>query len=194
MIRTVSALRERPRGRVDVELDGEAWRTLPADAVVRSGLAVGRALDRGTARELARELRRSRALSRALRTLAARDRSRGELESRLAKAGLPTAARAEALEALERGGLVDDARVAASRASALARRGYGNVAIRADLERRRLPVEAVESALASLDPEPERAGALLARAPDRLAALRRLAARGFDRDVIDDLARFAQEA
>ena len=50
----VTALRERPRGRVDVELDGAPWRTLPADAVVRSGLLVGRALDRPTARTLAR--------------------------------------------------------------------------------------------------------------------------------------------
>jgi len=192
--RTVSALRERPRGRVDVELDGSAWRTLPADAVVRAGLAVGRALDRGTARELARELRRSRALARALRALSARDRSRGELDSRLAEAGLPDAARAQALEALERGGLVDDARVAASRASALARRGYGDAAIRADLERRLVPAEAIVSALESLDSEPDRAAWLLARAPDKPAALRRLVGRGFDRDVLDELMQFAREA
>ena len=193
MTRTVSALRERPRGRVDVELDGRRWRTLPADVVVRSGLAVGRPLDRDTARALARELRRARALTRALRTLSSRDRSRGELDSRLAEAGLPPAAREDALQALERGGLVDDSRVAASRAAALARRGYGNRAIRADLERRHIPSDAVAAALDSLAPEDERAAALLARAPDRRAALRRLAARGFDRDVLDELAAFAQE-
>lgn len=199
MIRTISALRERPRGRVDVELDGRAWRTLPADAVVRTGLAVGRALDRDTARELARELRRARALSRALRTLSAGDRSRGELDARLADAGIPEAARQDALEALERGGLVDDGRAAAARASTLARRGYGNRAIRVDLERRRLSAEAVASALDSLDAEHERAAAFLARAADRSAALRRLAARGFDREVLEELAQsaqaqFAQEA
>jgi SOS response regulatory protein OraA/RecX len=192
--RTVSALRERSRGRVDVELDGEAWRTLPAEAVVRSGLAVGRALDRETARALARELRRLRALSRALRTLSAHDRSRGELDSRLAQAGVPEAARAEALEALERGGLVDDDRMAATRAAALARRGYGNAAIRADLARRRMSPETVAAALDALEPESERAAALLAGARDPRAALRRLAARGFDRDVLEDVSRFAQEA
>ena len=62
---------------MDVELDGAPWRTLPADAVVRSGLLVGRALDRTMARALARELRRSSALTRATRALTHRDRLAG---------------------------------------------------------------------------------------------------------------------
>lgn len=194
MSKTVSALRERPRGRVDVELDGEPWRTLPAEAVVRCGLAVGRRLDRETSRMLARELRRLQALSRALRALSAHDRSRGELEARLARAGLPSAARDEALQALERSGLVDDARVAGTRAASLARRGYGDAAIRADLQRRRVPSDAVASALAGLEPERERARALVDGARDRAQALRRLTARGFDRDVLSDLGSFAQDA
>jgi len=192
--RAVTALHERPRDRVAVELDGQSWRTLPAEVVVRVGLTVGRRLDRETARALARELRRSRALARALHALAVRDRSRGELESRLARAGLPADARDDALAALERGGLVDDARVAACRASTLARRGYGDAAIRADLEGRLVPPDAVSSALAALDPEHERARALLDGARDRAAASRRLAARGFDRELLMELAPFAQEA
>lgn len=193
MTPTVTVLRQRPRGRVDVELDGELWRTLPVEVVARSGLAVGLALDRETARTLARELRRSRALSRALRTLAAGDRSRGELADRLERAGLPTTARDEALEALERGGLLDDARVAAERAGTLARRGSGDAAIRADLERRLVAPEAIESALVGLEPEGARAREILEAARDRPAALRRLAARGFDRDVLAELAEFAQQ-
>lgn len=194
MNRTITALRERPRDRIDVELDGTAWRTLPAEAVVRAGLVVGRRLDRETARALARELRRSRALGRALRVLAARDRSRGELESRLAAAGLPEDARNEALAALERGGLVDDTRVASGRAAALARRGYGDAAIRADLARRLVPPDAVAAALAELEPEPERARRLLDEARDSADAARRLAARGFDRELLAELTPFAQEA
>jgi regulatory protein len=194
VIRTVTALRERRRDRVDVELDGEAWRTLPAEVVVRARLAVGGRLDRETARRLARELRRSQALSRALRSLAARDRSRGELDDRLARAGLPAGAREEALEALERTGLVDDARAASRRAVALARRGYGDAAVRADLERRQVPPETVASAIAALTPEHERARELLDHARDRSATLRRLAARGFDRDLLAELTSFAQEA
>jgi SOS response regulatory protein OraA/RecX len=191
---TVTGLRERSGDRVDVELDGSPWRTLPARAVVRSGLRVGLRLDRATARCLARELRGTRALARATRALAARDRSRFELETRLAGAGLPEAARADALAVLEDAGLVDDARFAVTRAGALARRGYGDAAIRADLERRRVPAGAVEEAVAALEPERERARRLVGREPATPALLRRLAARGFDRDVLGELASFAREA
>ena len=64
MTPVITALRERKRGRVAVELDGAPWRVLPTDAVVRAGLTVGRPLDRATARELAREVRRAKALAR----------------------------------------------------------------------------------------------------------------------------------
>src|SRR5436189_1674 len=47
---TVTALRARPNGRVAVDLDGGPWRTLPAEPVVRAGLAVGLELDRERAR------------------------------------------------------------------------------------------------------------------------------------------------
>src|SRR2546423_10464253 len=100
----VTALRERPRGRVEIELDGARWRLVPTDAVVRAGLAVGRPLDRETARSLARELRRSRALGAAARALRHRDLSRRRLEERLARQGAPAGARDEALAALERAG------------------------------------------------------------------------------------------
>src|SRR3954465_7578331 len=83
----VTGLREQPRGRVEVELDGAPWRLVPADAVVRAGLAVGRTLDRGTARTLARELRHVDAVARAARSLKHGDRSRRALADRLAGAG-----------------------------------------------------------------------------------------------------------
>ncbi|MGH3055676.1 MAG: hypothetical protein ACRDL7_11935, partial [Gaiellaceae bacterium] len=70
MTQIVTGLRERKRGRVAVELDGRPWRVLPADAVVRAGLAVGRPLDRQKARELGREVRRASALAAAARSLA----------------------------------------------------------------------------------------------------------------------------
>jgi len=192
--RTVTGLRARPGDRVDVELDGSPWRTLPARAVARAGVRVGRRLDRDTARRLARELRSTRALVRATRALAAHDRSRFELETRLAGAGLPEAARADALAVLESAGLVDDGRFAVTRAGALACRGYGDAAIRADLERRRVPASAVEEALGALEPERERARGLLGCEPATPALFRRLAARGFDRDVLAELASFAREA
>jgi SOS response regulatory protein OraA/RecX len=188
---TVTGLGERKRGRVAVELDGRPWRVLPVDAVVRAGLAVGRRLDRDAARELARGLRSARALAAATRSLAASDRSQQALEQRLALAGHPVAAREDAIATLDRAGLLDDARVAGSRAELLARRGYGDAAIRADLRRRLIPAEAAADAIAALEPELDRARRLFAGQSVTPAMLRRFAGRGFSRDTADE---FAQEA
>ncbi len=188
MSRTVTALRERKRGKVEVELDGEPWRVLPATVVVRAELRVGRRLDRESARLLARELRREHALARATRALAARDRSRGELEARLDEAGVSEAARDDALSSLESAGLLDDTRVAESRARELARRGYGNAAIRSDLRLRRISSELAAAAIEELEPEAERVGRALGGKDPTPALLRRLASRGFSRDTLDDLA------
>jgi SOS response regulatory protein OraA/RecX len=190
----ITALRERPRGRVEIDLDGALWRLVPADAVVRSGLVVGRALDRETARALARELRRSEALGVALRALRHRDYSRSRLEARLAARGTRATAREDALGALERAGLVDDAQVGASRAAELARRGHGDAAIRFALEGEGLSAEAVSQALAGLEPEPERARRLLAERGRTPKTLRWLAAKGFDGATLEDLGGFADGA
>lgn len=195
MTPTVTGLRERKRGRVAIELDGRPWRVLPAEAVVRAGLAVGRRLDRQTARELAREVRRARALAQATRTLATSARSRRELEQRLARAGHSVAAREDALAALDRAELVDDARLADSRAELLARRGYGDAAIRADLRRRLIEPEAAAEAITALEPEDIRVRRVLAGQEITPALLRRLASRGFSRDTLNEVASaFAQEA
>jgi SOS response regulatory protein OraA/RecX len=192
---TVTGLRERKRGRVAVELDGRPWRVLPADVVVRAGLALGRQLDRAKAREVARELRRAKALAAATRTLSASDRSRLDLEQRLARAGHPGTAREEAIGALGRAGILDDTRLAESRAELLARRGYGDAGIRADLERRLIPAEAAADAVAALEPEFERARRLLADQRVTPTLLRRLSGRGFSRETLEEVAAlFAHEA
>jgi SOS response regulatory protein OraA/RecX len=193
--KTVTGLRERKRGRVAVELDGRPWRVLPTDAVVRAGLGVGRSLDRQTARELARELRRARALAQATRLLAASGRSRGELERRLSRARHSGSAREEAVGALERAGVLNDARLAESRAEQLARRGYGDAAIRSDLRRRLIPAEQATAAVAALEPEIARVRVLVHGQTVTPALLRRLASRGFSRDTLEEIAAaFAQEA
>jgi SOS response regulatory protein OraA/RecX len=191
----VTGLRERKRGRVAVELDGLPWRVLPTDAVVRAGLTVGRPLDRSTARELAREVRRAKALAAATRSLAASDRSERALEQRLARAGHSAAARAGAIASLARAGAIDDSRLAESRAELLARRGYGDAAIRADLRRRLIAPEMAASAVAALEPELERLLRTLENESVTPALLRRLAGRGFSRDTLDEVAAsFALEA
>ena len=180
----MTGLREQPRGRVSVELDGAPWRLVPADAVVRAGLRVGRALDRETARALGRELRRAEALARATRVLRHGDRSRRVLADRLAGAGVRAEAAESALAALQRVGAVDDARLASNRAEHLAERGHGDAAIRYDLERQGLGAEHVEAALAALDPEPERARRLVERRGPGAKTARWLAGKGFDPETV----------
>jgi SOS response regulatory protein OraA/RecX len=191
----VTGLRERKRGRVAVDLDGRPWRVLPTNAVVRAGLAVGRPLDRPMARELAREVRRAKALAAATRSLAASERSERALEQRLARAGHSAAAREEAIASLARAGVIDDTRLAATRAEQMARRGYGDAAIRADLRRRQIAPEAAAGAVAGLEPEAQRLRRLLEGESLTPALLRRLSARGFSRDALDDVtSSFAFEA
>jgi regulatory protein len=183
-VATITALRERDRGRVVVEVDGAVWRTLPVEVVVRCGLAVDLALDRETLRHLRRELRRAEALSVAARTLRARDVSRHELAARLSARVAPAAAD-EAVATLERAGLVDDGRVAERRAAALADRGYGDVAIRHDLSRRGLESGEIDAAVAMLEPESARAGAIVRSRGTGPRTARYLAGRGFGEDVCE---------
>ena len=190
----VTALRERPRDRVEVELDGAPWRLVPTTAVVRAGLFVGRALDREAARTLGRELRRAEALGIAVRALRYRDLSRSRLEERLSRRGARAEAKADVLQTLEQAGLVDDGRVASSRAGALAARGYGDAAICFALEGEGLGAEAVAAALAGLEPEAARARKLLELRGPGPASIRWLGSRGFDAATLEDLAGFADEA
>jgi len=189
----ITALRERPRDRVEVHLDDAPWRLVPADAVVRANLFVGRPLDRETARTLGRELRRAEALTAAVRVLRHRDMSRQRLDERLRGRGARDGARRDALETLERAGLVDDARVASTRAAALAARDYGDAAIRFALEGEGIAAELVEQAIGSLEPERDRARRLLGGARPDPKLLRRLAAKGFDAETLADMSGFADE-
>jgi SOS response regulatory protein OraA/RecX len=93
-----------------------------------------------------------------------------------------------------RAGLVDDARVAATRAAGLAERGYGDGAIRAALEAESLDAELVADALAGLEPEADRARELLARRGGDSKALRWLAARGFEAETLENTGGFADGA
>ena len=122
----------------------------------------------------------------AARALRHRDRSRHEIEERLARAGVDDDARADTLETLERVGYVDDARFAAARAAALATRGYGDEWIRLDLERHGIASETVGEAVAALAPERERAALLAARLGRTAKTGARLARKGFSADALEE--------
>lgn len=182
---TITALRERRRGRVDVELDGAPWRELPLAVVARAGLAAGVSLDRPALRLLRRELRREEALSVATRALRARDLSARRLAERLERAAVAPDTVEASLATLSRAGLIDDGRLARNRAQGLADRGYGDAAIRHDLERQGVDPELVQAAFENIETESERARRLVqARGPGAKTA-RYLARRGFAEEALE---------
>jgi SOS response regulatory protein OraA/RecX len=181
----VSFLRARPRGRIEVELEGEQWRTLPAEVVLAAGLEVGTELDRERARRLARGLREHEALRRAARAIAHRDLSERELEERLARRNVPAPVRKETVERLARAGAVDDGRLARGRADLLARRGAGDFLIRHDLEGRGIASELVGEALAGLEAEDARAQRIVAERGRGPRTARYLARKGFSEEAIE---------
>ena len=122
----------------------------------------------------------------AARALRHRDHSTREVDDRLARAGVDDKERAETLETLARLGYVDDGRYAAGRAAELARRGWGDEAIRLRLEEAGVAPTETEAALAALVPERERAAELVARDGRSARTARRLLAKGFAEDVVAD--------
>ncbi len=124
------------------------------------------------------------ALELAYRALRVRDRSERELDERLAARGVAEVAREEALATLRRTGVVDDRRFAERRASVLAGRGSGNGLIRHDLESAGVSENLVEEAVAALDPELERARAVVERRGTGARTARYLTGKGFSDDVV----------
>ena len=183
----LTALRRAAPGRVALEVDGEPWRRVPDDVVVRARLVVGLELDRPTLRRIRAELVRARAVGVAARAVARRDVSVRELEDRLARASVAPSAAVDVVASLERAGVVDDTRLARSRASTLAERGYGNAAIRARLEAAGVAEGAALEAVAALPPESERARAVAAAESGRAKTARLLARRGFSLETVEDV-------
>ena len=130
---------------------------------------------------------RGRALDSAVRALARRDHSTASLGAKLERAGVSEAARNDALAELAEAGYLDDARFAGERARILAGRGYGNDLIRADLETNGVPTEAVEAAVALLEPERERALRQAGALGGGLRAATKLQRRGFSEETLEEL-------
>ena len=128
------------------------------------------------------------ALEVAYRALRVRDRSERELDERLAERGVTEVAREEALATLRRTGLVDDRRFAERRASTLAGRGAGDGLIRHELASAGISDELVEEALAALEPELERARAVVEQRGTGARTARYLRGKGFGTDVVGAVA------
>jgi SOS response regulatory protein OraA/RecX len=127
------------------------------------------------------------ALAVATQALARREHSAHGLRERLLRAGVTASEADDALEELQRIGLLDDGRFAGERARVLAERGKGDAAIRFDLERAGVDTSAVEEAMTALEPESERAARVVDRRGASPATARLLASRGFDEAVVEAL-------
>jgi len=130
---------------------------------------------------------RQMALNRAARALARRDHSSASLRAKLERAGISEDAQTDALDALTRGGYLNDERFAHDRAAHLATRGYGDEWIRGDLEAQGVPAEAVDPAINDLEPEGERMEREAARLGGGVRAARSLARRGFSEESLEAL-------
>lgn len=184
---TLTAVRRSRPGRVALEVDGRPWRIVPDDVAVSCGLRAGLELERPLLRDLRRALRRSEALEAAVRTVSRRDLSSRRLRERLDARGVASPEAEAAVETLASAGVVDDERLARARARSIADRGWGDAAIEARLEQEGLPRGAVTQAIDELATERERAAALVAGEPDRLAAWRLLGRRGFAAETVEDV-------
>jgi regulatory protein len=130
---------------------------------------------------------REAAIERAVRALARRDHSAAGLRAKLDRAGISEAVQADAVEALERIGYVDDGRFARDRALRLAERGYGDGWIRADLNAQGVAAEVAEAALEALEPEEARAAREVSKAGGGVRGAARLGRRGFAEETIERL-------
>ena len=120
----------------------------------------------------------------ALRALRHRDLSTRELEERLRAKGFDEAERSDAVATLERTGLLDDVRFAESRARSLAARGAGDRAVRHVLALAGVAGDVVEQTLEALEPEHERAAAIVSRRGAGPKTARYLRAKGFSEDIV----------
>lgn len=169
-----------------IHVDGHHWRDLPLEVVVSTGLTEGTQLDRPLLRHLRRSLRDVEAERHAARMLGRRDVSRTELTTRLKARGVTANERQRLLDKLEAAGMLDDQRLATTRAEQLADGGWGNAAIDYRLEEAGVGQPERSEAIASLTPERDRVAGILARkrkSGQKGAAF--LSRRGFDPDVVE---------
>jgi regulatory protein len=121
-----------------------------------------------------------------VRSLRVRPLSERRLRERLRTRGIRADVEEAALATLSDAGFVDDAQLARGRARALAERGWGDAGIAARLESEGLPEAEVGEAIASLEPESERARRVI-RGLARRKAWGLLQRRGFDPETIESI-------
>ena len=191
------------KDRVLVYLTGGDLLRITPEELLRFGLRPGQELTEDVLEELRRAAARSQTRQRAAELASGRMLSRKELSDRLVKKGADPQEAQETAQWLADLGAVDDAAYAGVIARHYAAMGYGPGRVRQELQRRGVPRDLWEDALAQL-PDPEEAidrflaSKLRGKTPDR-ATLQRLSAalqrRGFQwQDIRPALARLDRDA
>lgn len=156
--------------------------------VIDSALAAELRLERGTilagldAERLLEQGEEGAARERALRYLKDRDRSRAEVERRLARYGYGSSTIARVADYLVGYGYIDDRRFAESYVRSRARSGWGSRRLAHELLKRGVEKSVAESAVAALRAEE-------GSAEDQVALLAEGCSRRFGGDLADDPAR-----
>lgn len=190
------------KDRVLVYLTGGDLLRITPEELLRFDLRSGMDLAEDVLEELRRAAARSQTRQRAAELAAGRMLSRKELSDRLVKKGADPREAQETAQWLADLGAVDDAAYAGVIARHYAAMGYGPGRVRQELQRRGVPRDLWEDALAQL-PDPEEAidkfltAKLRGKTPDR-ATLQRLSAalqrRGFQwQDIRPALARLDRD-
>lgn len=150
----ITALRSHARrpSRIEIDLDGRPWLTIPA--AVASGLGIGMTLDAEAQAGLRQRAAEAEALEIAGRLLARRPHTEQELRRRWERKGFPPAVIDRALAHLKRRGDVDDAAFAREWVeNRMAFRPRGAAMLRAELRSKGVAPSDTAAALADLDEE-----------------------------------------
>ncbi len=166
-------------------------RKTSSEALRLAGVADGDSLSASDLSCLLEEAEPKAAMNRALRLLGHRERSRGELASRLHEDGYSDRLITETLEQLVELGYLDDTRFAEAFVRAKRFAGWGRMRMKQELKSKGVGSELVEAVLDSQVPDEEETERALAaldgkdvtRPADASRALRRLLSLGFSYEV-----------
>lgn len=196
---TSASVQARDVNRMSVFVEGKFSFGMPLEAGIALGIRKGIILDDDLLARCLAEDESYRARKKALNLLAFQQRSTGELEDRLRRAGFSASAREAALARMQKLGYLDDEAFAMSFArERLGGRGHGRRRVLLELGRKGIPTSLAERVVNDVAEDRDEVDDALTIARKRAHALRRLddprkkrdrlwahlLRRGFESDVI----------
>lgn len=131
----------RSRRRARIYLDGEWWMTLEREIIENVGLSPGVELSEDEMISVEQNIVEEKAKIFLLRSISAREQTRGELERKLEKREVPHEIAVRALDTVTGWGFIDDEQVARGLANNLFEKGYWRRRARLKMRQRGVPDE-----------------------------------------------------